>query len=230
MKLSIIIPCYNEVKTIEKLINQINKINLRKQIIVIDDFSTDGSRQLIKKIKKKYHKAIFHNKNKGKGSAIKSAQKIVNGDIVIIQDADLEYSPTDYKKLVKPIVDNKTNVVYGSRVLNKRRYKENNFSSNFRVFVNHILTIISNIINNQNLTDAHTCYKVFKSKLFKNIDLKERGFSFCPEITTKISLMREKIIEIPISYKGRSYGDGKKINFLDGLDALKTLLKYRYFN
>ena len=111
----------------------------------------------------------------------------------------------------------------------KKRYYSNEFSSNFRIFANHILTIISNFLNNQKLTDAHTCYKVFKSELFKKINLEEKGFSFCPEVTTKVSLMNEKIIEIPISYKGRTYSEGKKINFMDGIIALKTLIKYRFF-
>ena len=185
---------------------------------------------LKKKLSKKIDKIIFHKKNIGKGGCIKSALKFIKGKITIIQDADLEYSPADYKKLIKPIVNKKSKVVYGSRVLYKNRYLNNNFSSFFRVFANQILTIISNIINNQSLTDAHTCYKIFESKFFKTIKLKENGFSFCPEVTTKVSILNEKIIEVPITYKGRTYEDGKKINFFDGVDALKTLIKYRFFS
>tara|TARA_Y100000816_G_scaffold278753_1_gene250286 strand:+ start:38 stop:727 length:690 start_codon:yes stop_codon:yes gene_type:complete len=229
MKLSIIIPCYNEFNTIEKLINEVNKIKIKKQVIIVDDFSDDGSRKIIKKIKKKYDKAIYHKKNLGKGAAINSAKKFIKGQIILIQDADLEYSPKDYKKLIEPIIKGKTNVVYGSRVLKKSRYINSNFSSAFRVFANHVLTIISNIINSQNLTDAHTCYKVLKSDLFKKIKLKEKGFSFCPELTTKISLAREKIIEVQIRYNGRTYAEGKKINVFDGFHAIKTLIKYRFF-
>ena len=229
MKLSIIIPCYNEFNTIEKLINEVNKIKIKKQVIIVDDFSDDGSRKIIKKIKKKYDKAIYHKKNLGKGAAINSAKKFIKGQIILIQDADLEYSPKDYKKLIEPIIKGKTNVVYGSRVLKKSRYINSNFSSVFRVFANHVLTIISNIINSQNLTDAHTCYKVLKSDLFKKIKLKEKGFSFCPELTTKISLAREKIIEVQIRYNGRTYAEGKKINVFDGFHAIKTLIKYRFF-
>ena len=227
--ITVIIPCYNEIKTISIIIDKVYKQKLKKQIIVVDDFSTDGTREILKKkLKKKIDKIIFHNRNYGKGAAINSAKKFVKGNIIIIQDADLEYSPKDFNKLVKPIKEKEYKVVYGSRVLGKNRYFENEFSSIFRVFANHILTIISNILNNQNLTDAHTCYKVFDAKIFKKIKLEEKGFSFCPEVTTKISLLNEKIIEVPISYKGRGYSEGKKINFKDGFIALKTLLKYRF--
>ena len=232
MKISVIIPCYNEVKTIEKVIDKVREEKkYQKEIIVIDDFSNDGTREILKKKGKKYfNKLILHKKNFGKGAAIKSSKKFIKGNIVIIQDADLEYYPEDYKKLIQPIKNKYSNVVYGSRVLNKSRYYKNNFSSNFRVFANQILTIFSNLINKQNLTDAHTCYKVFRSVLFKKITLKENDFSFCPEVTTKISKMRENIIEVPIRYKGRSYDKGKKISFKDGILALKTLIKYRYFS
>ena len=227
--ITVIIPCYNEVSTISIIIDKVFKQKLKKQIIVVDDYSTDGTQKILKKkLKKKIDKIIFHNKNYGKGAAINSAKKFIKGNIIIIQDADLEYSPKDFNKLVKPIMDKKYNVVYGSRVLGKNRYFKNEFSSIFRVFANHILTIISNILNNQKLTDAHTCYKVFDTKIFKKIKLEEKGFSFCPEVTTKVSLLNEKIKEVPISYKGRDYSEGKKINFIDGFIALKTLLKYRF--
>ena len=230
--LSIIIPVYNEKKTIETIIEKISKIkNIKKQLIIVDDGSTDGTTEILKK-KKLYHKKytiIFSKKNKGKGHAIRQARKYIKGEYTIIQDADLEYSPKDYHKILKILFLKKNKVVYGSRVLNTNRYKNNNFTSIIRVFANHILTILSNIINNQNLTDAHTCYKAFDSKLFKRIRLKENGFSFCPEITTKISNMRVKIIETKISYKGRSFVAGKKISTLDGFLAIKTLFKYKFF-
>ena len=228
-KLTVIIPCFNEKNTIVKIIKLVRKQKLNIQLIVVDDFSIDGTREMLKKIIKPSEKLILHKKNLGKGAAIKSAQKHIKGKLVIIQDADLEYSPYDYIKLIEPIINKKTNIVYGSRVLNKDRYLNNTFSSGFRVFANHVLTIISNFINNQNLTDAHTCYKVFKTKIFKKIKLNEKGFSFCPEVTTKISLLNEKIIEVPITYNGRTYEQGKKINFFDGMEALKTLIKYRFF-
>ena len=227
--ITVIIPCYNEVKTINIIIDKVYKQKLKKQIIVVDDFSTDGTRKILKKkIKKKIDKIIFHNRNYGKGAAINSAKKFVKGNIIIIQDADLEYSPKDFNKLVKPIKEKEYKVVYGSRVLGKIGILKMNSVLSLEFFANHILTIISNILNNQNLTDAHTCYKVFDTKIFKKIKLKEKGFSFCPEVTTKISLLNEKIKEVPISYKGRDYSEGKKINFKDGFIALKTLLKYRF--
>ena len=144
------------------------------------------------------------------------------------QDGDLEYDPSDYYKLLKEIY-NGNEVVYGSRVLGKNRYLANNFSSKLRIFYNHALTIISNTLNNQDLTDAHTCYKMFRSSVFLKIKLKEKDFSFCPEITTKIGLKKIKIKEVPIKYFGRSYEEGKKIKFTDGIKALLTLIKYRFF-
>ena len=231
MLISIIIPCYNEKNTILKILNKVKNQKINKQILVIDDSSTDGTTNILKKnFKKKGFKLISHKKNLGKGAAIKSAKKFIKGDIVIIQDADLEYDPKDYRKLILPIIKKKTKVVYGSRVLNKKKYSNRNFSSKFRVFANYILTLISNFINSQKLTDAHTCYKVFDAKLFKKIKLQENDFSFCPEITTKVSNLKEKILEVPIKYKGRSYEKGKKIQFKDGFLALKTLFKHKYLN
>ena len=231
MLISIIIPCYNEKNTILKILNKVKNQKINKQIIVIDDSSTDGTTNILKKnFKKKGFKLISHKKNLGKGAAIKSAKKFIKGNIVIIQDADLEYDPKDYRKLILPIIKKKTKVVYGSRVLNKKKYSNRNFSSKFRVFANYILTLISNFINSQKLTDAHTCYKVFDAKLFKKIKLQENDFSFCPEITTKVSNLKEKILEVPIKYKGRSYEKGKKIQFKDGFLALKTLFKHKYLN
>ena len=229
--LTIIIPVYNEINTLEKILQKIDKIDfISKEIILVDDGSTDGTRSLIEnKLSKKVTKTIYHEINQGKGSAIRSAQNFIKGDFVIIQDADLEYDPNDYHEMLRPILCGKHEVVYGSRVLNKERYKLKNFTSIFRIFANHVLTIISNLINNQNLTDAHTCYKLFKSDIFKNIKLNENGFSFCPEITTKISNMKISIFEVPISYYGRDYKSGKKIKFSDAIDALFTLIKYKFF-
>lgn len=227
--LTIIIPVYNEKKTVSLIVNQINeKIKYSKQIIIVDDCSSDGTRDIIKNMQN-IDKAIFHEKNKGKGAAIKSAIPFIKGEIVAIQDADLEYDPEDLNKLTKEILDQSTNVAYGSRVLNKKRYGHSGFISNFRIFGNHVLTILSNLFNKQKLTDAHTCYKVFKKEIFLKLDLQENDFAFCPEVNTKISLMNEKIIELPISYKGRNVQEGKKIKFTDALKAMSTIIKYKYF-
>jgi len=229
MKVSIIIPVYNEEKTILKIIKKILKLRyINKELIVVNDGSTDNTKRLLRAFSNKRIRIINHNKNLGKGAAIRTAQKHITGTHVIIQDADLEYEPTDYKNLLKPFKKKNISAVYGSRVLKKKRYKLKSFSSFERIFYNHILTIISNIINGQRLTDAHTCYKVFKSDIFKSIILEENRFAFCPEITTKISNLNINIKEVPISYSGRSYSEGKKITYLDGILAIYALFKYKF--
>jgi len=229
-ELTIIIPVYNEKKTILKIIDKIKNLKkLSKQIIVVDDYSIDGTREILLKNKNKIDLLLLHKKNQGKGAAIQTAQKHVKGKYVIIQDADLEYNPRDYFKLIKPIKEKNFMVVYGSRVLNKKRYGAKGFTSKARILGNHILTIFSNILNNQNLTDAHTCYKVFSSKVFNKIILKENGFEFCPEITTKVAKLNLKIKELPISYIGRTYNDGKKIKAIHALGALLSLVRHRFF-
>ena len=232
--LSIIIPCFNEKKTIIKVINQIKKLKkIKKQIILIDDGSNDGTREIIKKkLYKKIDKVIYHKNNKGKGSAIISSLKYIKGNLIIIQDADLEYNPKDYYKLIKPFSQKNIKVVYGSRVLGRKK-KINyiylkDFPKNFRIFGNFVLTKMSNILNDQSLTDVHTCYKVFRKEVFFKLKLKEKGFSFCPEVTTKLSKLAYKIKEVPINYNGREVKDGKKIRLKDALIALKTILKYKY--
>ena len=231
-KITIIIPCFNEVNTIGEIIEQIMQLhNFEKKIIVVDDNSTDGSKKIIKEYEsKKKIEAIFHEFNQGKGACIISAQKFIEGDIVIIQDADLEYDPKDIPKLVMPIINGEYLAVYGSRILGKN-YFENieNFSHWIRILGNLILTKISNLINKQNLTDAHTCYKIFDAKLFKNIDLQEKNFNFCPEVTTKISNQGVKINELPINYKGRDYDEGKKIKIADAYKAIYCIIKYKFF-
>ena len=232
MKLSIIIPAYNEKNTIKKIIQKIKLVkNIKKQIILVDDGSTDGTTDIIKKkLLSNVDKIIFHKRNFGKGAAIISAKKFIKGNYVIIQDADLEYNPQDYKKILNAMLDRKLQSVYGSRVLGKKRYSVKNFTSKSRVFFNHILTIFSNILFNQNLSDAHTCYKAFDANFFKKIKLKEKDFAFCPEITAKISKLGIKIHEVPIDYSGRSYEEGKKISIYDGFRAIYVLLKYKLFD
>jgi len=231
--LTIIVPVYNEKKTIRSIIKKIDNLkNLSKQIIIVDDGSTDGTTEILKNeylSKKKRYKIIFHNLNQGKGASIKSAQKFIQKKYIAIQDADLEYNPSDLEKIFNFISKNKHDVVYGSRVLNKNKFQNTkNFTHLVRIWGNIFLTKVSNLINNQNLSDAHTCYKVFRSKIFKKINLKEKGFAFCPEVTTKISKKKYMIKEIPITYNGRSYTQGKKITSFDGLIALYCLIKYRF--
>jgi dolichol-phosphate mannosyltransferase len=229
-KLTIIIPAYNEINTIQILIDKIFSIKINKQIILIDDNSMDGTRDAITKNEEKIDKIIFHDVNKGKGAAIKSAQKFIEGEYVVIQDADLEYDPDDLNNLLNVIESKNLKVVYGSRVLNNLKNKKSqNFSHGLRIYGNIFLTKLSNLINSQNLTDAHTCYKMFDSNLFKSIKLEENDFSFCPEITTKISLLNIDILEIAINYNGRSYEQGKKIKANDGFKAIWTLIKYKFF-
>ena len=231
MKLTVIIPVYNEIEYIDILINKVLQSKVDKQIIVVDDFSSDGTREkLMTNYKDKIHKLIFHEKNQGKGAAIKSAQKYIIGDFVIIQDADLEYDPKQYELFLKEFNNTGYQVIYGSRVLNKDKYeKVQNFSHKVRIFGNMLLTFISNKINNQNLTDAHTCYKMVKSDIFKSIKLEENDFAFCPELNTKLSNMGINIHEIPINYQGRTYEQGKKIKSSDGLRAIKAIIKYKFF-
>ena len=234
MKLKVIIPVFNEINTISILLKKVLSEKTPKQVIVVDDCSTDGTKKILKKkFKNKIDKLIFHKKNKGKGAAIKTAQKFILGEYVIIQDADLEYDPKEYRNFMDEIKKNKykLKVIYGSRVLKKRKiYKKQNFSHKIRIWGNYLLTVLSNVINDQNLTDAHTCYKMFDSAIFKFIKLKEKGFAFCPEVTTKISKLKIKIHEIPINYNGRTYEEGKKIKTIHGIEAVFALLKYRFLD
>jgi len=231
MKLTIIIPVYNEIKFINSLLNIVLNTKVKKQIIVVDDCSNDGTREvIIENFKDKIDKFIIHEKNQGKGAAIISAQKYINGDYVIIQDADLEYDPNQYEIFIDEIKKNNFKALYGSRVLKKDKYYNvQNFSHKIRIWGNVFLTFVSNKINKQNLTDAHTCYKMIDSEIFKSLILKEKGFAFCPELTTKLANLGVPIFEIPISYQGRSYDEGKKIGAIDGLSAIIALFKYRFF-
>jgi len=227
--LTIIIPCYNEKKTISDILNKVNKLNLDKQVIVVDDCSSDGTSELLKNnLKNMYDQLIIKDKNEGKGSAIKAAKPFVNGDVVAIQDADLEYDPKDLIKIYNMYKNVNIDVVYGSRVLEKHRYNSSKFTNKHRFFFNHVLTYFSNIINNQNLTDAHTCYKSFRLKIFKVLPFKSKGFEFCPEVNSLLSKLNIKIYEVPISYNGRTYQEGKKIKISDGFIALLTLLKVKF--
>ncbi|MDC3076805.1 glycosyltransferase family 2 protein [Candidatus Pelagibacter sp.] len=232
MKLTIIIPVYNEINSINILLDKVLNTKIDKQIIVVDDNSSDGTREeILKNYKKKIDKLLLHEENRGKGAAIITAKKYINGDFVIIQDADLEYDPSQYELFINEVSKKKIDAIYGSRVLKKDKYNNiQNFSHKIRIWGNIFLTFISNKINNQKLTDAHTCYKMVRSDIFKSINLIETGFAFCPELNTKLSKLGIKIHEIPINYNGRTYEDGKKIRAIDGIIAIKTLIKYKFFH
>lgn len=226
MLLSVLIPAYNEINNIQNILKKIGEVNIPMEIIVVDDGSTDGTRELLTTLKSDKIKVVFHEKNQGKGGAIKTAIEHSKGDIIIIQDADLEYDPQDYYKLIPVIESGKEKVVYGSRFLNKQ-----NKHSYFSFFLGgQVVTWITNILYFQNLTDEPTCYKVFDAKLLKSIKLNCTGFEFCPEVTAKIAKLGYKIPEVAISYYPRSISEGKKINWKDGVEAIWVLFKYRFVN
>jgi len=227
MKISIIIPCYNEINTIEKIIDKILlQEAFDKEIIVIDDNSTDGTRDLLKSIKGKYNKLIINSKNYGKGYSIKKGISNATGDIILIQDADLEYDPSDYERLIRPIILDNADVVFGSRFAGAEERRVLFF---WHSLGNKFLTLLSNMLTNLNLTDMESGYKVFKSDVIKNINLNENRFGFEPEITAKISRENLRIYEVGIKYYGRKYSDGKKITWKDGISAIKCIIKYNLF-
>ena len=225
--ISIIIPCYNEKNTIVRIIDKINKQKIRKEIILVDDYSNDGTTEIIKKkIINKITKVIFHKKNLGKGASIRSAKKFIKGDIVIIQDADLEYDPNDYKKLIKPINDFKADIVYGSRFVGSEGKRTLYF---WNRVANYFLTTFSNICTNINLSDMETGFKCFKTSVIRSINLEENGFGFEPEVTAKLAKKKYKFYEVGISYQGRTYEEGKKIRAIDGVKAIFCIIKYNFF-
>ena len=228
MIISVIIPCFNEKNTIEKIVDRINQIkDLEIEIIIIDDCSTDGTREILKgKIEDKVSKILFNEKNFGKGYSLKRGIQIAEGDIVIIKDADLEYDPKEYYKLTKPIIEGNADVVYGSRFIGG---SEKRILFFWHTVANKLLTLISNMFTNLNLTDMETCYKVFKKDIIKKIDLKENGFGFDPEVTAKVSKLKPKIYEVGISYFGRTYEQGKKIGLRDAFIVLKCIVIYNLF-
>ena len=228
MKLSIIIPCYNESKTIEKIIDKVNSQEaFNKEIIVIDDCSSDGTKEILLSLKDtKINLLITNNENYGKGYSIKKGIEAATGDLIIIQDADLEYDHNDYEKLIKPIIHGEADVVYGSRFVGSDQKRVLFF---WHALGNKFLTLLSNMCTNLNLTDMECCYKVFKSKVIKSINLKENRFGFEPEITAKIAKKDLKIFEVGIKYFGRKYSDGKKITWKDGFRAIYCIIYYNFF-
>ena len=230
MKISIIIPCYNEENTIKIIIEKVLKFNLyEKEILVIDDCSTDRSREIIKKLalENSIIKYFFLDKNLGKGGALSKGFFEACGDIILTQDADLEYDPNDYPKLLKPFKDTDADVVYGSRFLGGDYVRLHFF---WHYLANKLLTLVTNIVTNLNMSDMETGYKVFKSSVIKSIQIKEKSFGVEPEITVKLAKKKYVFYEVPISYKGRSYEEGKKITLKDAFVALFCIFKYRFFN
>ncbi len=233
-KLSIIIPCFNEKNTINVILKKIRESLkyheiIEYEIIIVDDSSNDGTTEILKNLMDKEKiKIYFHDINLGKGAAIHTALKNITGDITIIQDADLEYDPFDYNKLLVPFFETNADIVYGSRFLGGGKYVRIHFFWHY--LANKILTFICNLCINLNLTDMETGYKVFKTSALKNINLKEKSFSFEPEVTIKLAKKNYKFFEVPISYNGRSYEEGKKIGLKDAFIALKTIILYSFKN
>ncbi len=226
MILSVIIPVFNEAKTIDKIVGRVSAVPLAKEIIVVDDFSTDGTREMLDCLAEKHDnlKIVYHEKNRGKGFAIRTGLQHVRGDMVIIQDADLEYNPAEYPRLVRPIVEERADVVYGSRFVGGEEHRVLYF---WHYVGNRFLTLFSNMLTNLNLTDMETCYKVFRSDLIRGIRLEQNRFGFEPEITAKIARTGCRIFEVGISYSGRTYSEGKKIGWKDGVKAIWCIVKYK---
>ena len=228
MKISIIIPCYNEENTIEKIVNKILDLkNLDLEIILVDDNSTDGSKKIIDtKIKNRVNKVIFNDRNYGKGYSIRKGIEVATGDITIIQDADLEYDPKDYEKILEPFKIDVADVVYGSRFIGSDKKRVLYF---WHTVGNKFLTLFSNIFTDLNLSDMEVGYKAFRTDILKSINLKENRFGFEPEITAKISKKSLRLYEVGISYFGRKYNEGKKITWKDGFSAIRCIIKYNLF-
>jgi glycosyltransferase involved in cell wall biosynthesis len=221
----VIIPVYNEVGTILEIISRVKEAPFEKEIIVVDDCSTDGTRELLKKEGDNRITMFFHESNQGKGAAIRTAIPYISGDIAIIQDADLEYHPSEYHRLIAPILEGRADVVYGSRFLGG----PHRVLFFWHAVGNRIITTLSNILTNLNISDMETGYKVFRAEVLKRIKIESNRFGFEPEITAKIAKMGCYIFEIPISYWGRDYSQGKKINWKDGLAAIYWIIKYNIF-
>ena len=222
--LSIIIPCYNEINTISELIRRVKESSINsKEIIIVDDCSTDGTKEFLKNINEESINVIFNSKNQGKGSAISKGIEFATGEITIIQDADLEYDPNEYEKIISPILLDKADVVFGSRFQGAQPHRVVYF---WHRLGNGFLTLLSNILTDINLTDMETCYKAFRTEILKSIKIKEKRFGFEPEITAKVARMRCRIYEVGISYFGRTYEEGKKIGWKDGVRAIWCIIKY----
>jgi glycosyltransferase involved in cell wall biosynthesis len=227
MKISVVMPVFNEEKTIADIVKKIQNIAIDKEIIIVDDGSTDGTRDILKKLKEDGIKIFYHDRNSGKGAALKTGFSKAEGDIIIIQDADLEYDPSEYHNLIEPIITGHADVVYGSRLSGGRPQRVYMF---WHKVGNNILTLLTNILYNTTLTDMETGYKVFRKEVVKDMNIVSKGFSVEPELTAKIFKKRLRVYELPISYYGRNYSDGKKIKWYHALSAIWVLIKYKFID
>ncbi len=224
MKLSVVIPVFNEAETLLEILNRVQAESTEKEIIIVDDYSTDGTRAVLKKLESNAGvRVLYHERNKGKGAALRTGFAAASGEIVIIQDADLEYDPAEYVRLLKPIVDGKADVVYGSRFMGADSHRVLYF---WHYVGNRFLTLLSNCFTNLNLSDMETCYKAFRRDILHKIEIEESRFGFEPEITAKVARAKCRVYEVGISYSGRTYEEGKKIGWKDGVRALWCILKY----
>ena len=233
MVVSVVIPVFNEMRTLEQVIKRVQAVSVEKEIILVDDYSNDGSRELVQSLGEQPNvRAVLHEYNQGKGAALRSGFAAAAGDVVLIQDADLEYDPNDYPKLLGPIVENDADVVYGSRFAGGETHRVLYF---WHSVGNRFLTLLSNMMTNLNLTDMEVCYKVFRREIIQSIDLKENRFGFEPEVTARLARFRKpdgsrlKIFEVGISYAGRTYDEGKKIGWRDGVRAIWCIIRYNLF-
>ena len=233
MIVSVVIPVFNEMRTLEQVIKRVQAAPVEKEIILVDDYSTDGSRERVQSLGEQPNvRAVLHDYNQGKGAALRSGFAAATGDVVLIQDADLEYDPNDYPKLLGPIVANEADVVYGSRFAGGETHRVLYF---WHSMGNRFLTLLSNMMSNLNLTDMEVCYKVFRREIIQSIDLKENRFGFEPEVTARLARFRKpdgsrlKIFEVGISYAGRTYEEGKKIGWRDGVSAIWCIIRYNLF-
>jgi len=228
-KLSVVIPVYNEKRWITEVLRRVRLVPIPKEIILVDDLSTDGTREMLPQFADENTKILYKQVNQGKGAALRDGFKLCTGNVIIIQDADLEYDPDDYPALLQPIIENKADIVFGSRFIGEK-HRVLYF---WHMVTNKILTVLSNMLTNLNLTDMETCYKVFKKEVLEGMDLKSNRFGFEPEFTAKIAKKKKpawRVFEVPVSYDGRTYEEGKKIGLKDGFNALYCIVRYKFFN